>query len=136
MERCADGAETAIKHDASLHEAKPATRNADRILTQGKTACNATGRLGATPWYVGTTIQIVTTPLTGASCTYSGTFSQDGQMGSVAGTYGCDGGLSGSFNAFEMQVNRTGVTGRFTDNATALHCSGSGWFGGVRVTTF
>jgi len=38
--------------------------------------------------------------------------------------------------AFEMQVNITGFTGRFLDSATALGCSGSGWFGGVRSTTF
>ena len=73
--------------------------------------------------------------LSGSICTYAGTLSQDGQMGSIAGTYSCNTGTAGTFHAFEMQVNRTGFTGLFTDNATVLGCSGSGWFGGVHATT-
>ncbi|HEY2862786.1 MAG TPA: hypothetical protein VGK37_04105 [Casimicrobiaceae bacterium] len=85
----------------------------------------------------GTAITIsVTASLSGGVCTYSGTFGQDGQMGSVNGTYSCNTGNFGSFTASEMQVNRTGFTGRFTDASTALGCSGSGWFGGVHTTTF
>jgi hypothetical protein len=86
---------------------------------------------------VGNAITInVTASLSGGVCTYSGTLSQDGQMGSVVGTYHCNTGTFGNFTAFEMQVNITGFTGRFVDSATALGCSGSGWFGGVRSTTF
>lgn len=78
----------------------------------------------------------VTGSLSGVVCTYTGTFGQNGQMGSITGgTYQCNNGGSGSFTAFEMQVNVTGFTGRFTNNLTALACSGSGWFGGVRATT-
>lgn len=79
----------------------------------------------------------VTASLTGGVCTYSGTLGQDGQMGSITGgTYHCNNGAAGTFTAFEMQVNITGFTGRFTNNLTGVACSGSGWFGGVRSTTF
>ena len=84
----------------------------------------------------GTSITLTTTPFTGGSCTYSGTLSQSGQMGSISGGYTCSNGLSGTFHIIEMQVNITGITGRFTDSATALTCSGSGWFGGVRTTLY
>lgn len=82
----------------------------------------------------GTAITINTYPIVGAGCTYSGTLSQYGQMGDITGTYACTNGLFGTFHAFELQVNISGFTGRFTDNATALQCSGSGWFGGLRNT--
>lgn len=80
---------------------------------------------------------VITTPPSGGVCTYQGTFGQDGQMGSIAnGTWHCDNGSFGRFVAFEAQVNITGFTGRFNDNLTAAGCTGSGWFGGVRATTF
>jgi hypothetical protein len=78
----------------------------------------------------------VTSSLSGVVCTYSGTYAQSGQMGSVTGgSYHCNDGTVGTFTAFEMQVNVTGFTGRFINNITGLACSGSGWFGGVRSTT-
>jgi hypothetical protein len=62
---------------------------------------------------------------------------QFGQMGEVNGTYACSDGSGGTIFLFEMQVNETGITGRF--NATAASpagCQSTGWFGGVLVTTF
>jgi hypothetical protein len=85
----------------------------------------------------GTAINIsVTSSFGGGLCTYSGTFGQDGQMGSINGTYTCNTRDFGTFTASEMQVNRTGFTGRVTETSTPLGCSGSGWFGGIRSTTF
>ena len=75
-------------------------------------------------------------PTTGGSCTYAGTLTQAGQMGAVAGSYVCTTGVSGAFQAFEMQVNLVGLTGRFTAATNAAAgCHLTGWFGGLRVPT-
>ena len=85
----------------------------------------------------GNSISIATTPVSGPACTYSGTLSQAGQMSAIDGTYSCGGGVSGTFQAFEMQVNITGFTGRFTaSKPIGGECATSGWFGGVRTTQF
>lgn len=55
-------------------------------------------------------------------------------MGAVDGAYACSDGDTGVFQLFEMQVNITGVTGRFTSGSdTFTACQRSGWFGGVRA---
>ena len=74
----------------------------------------------------------------GGSCTYTGTSSQLGQMGSAQGTFFCSDGSSGGFSFFEMQVTLSGLTGRFAVNfdPPATGCQSSGWFGGARGTTF
>jgi len=75
-------------------------------------------------------------PSTGGSCSYSGTLSQLGQMGAVSGSFSCTDGSAGTIELFEMQVNITGLTGRFTfTNSNPAGCQGTGWFGGLRVTT-
>jgi hypothetical protein len=85
----------------------------------------------------GNSITLTATPVTGGSCTYSGTLSQFGQMGAISGgSYSCTNGTFGNFVAYELQVNITGITGRFSDSATALQCSGTGWFGGVHTTLY
>ena len=65
-----------------------------------------------------------------STCTYTGTYSQDGRMGSVAGTYRCSNGTSGNFNAFEMEVSITGFTARATLRSGS--CNWVGRLGGVR----
>ncbi len=82
------------------------------------------------------TVTLASFPTGGGSCSYAGTLTQAGQMGSVTGSYVCSTGESGTFQLFEMQVNITGVTGRFTGHSATLGCQFSGWFGGLRVTTF
>ena len=85
----------------------------------------------------GTTLGMTASFTSGGSCSYTGTLSQAGQMGAVAGTFTCSDGETGSFQAFEVQVNPTGITGRFSSsNNTLAGCNASGWFGGMRVTTF
>lgn len=82
------------------------------------------------------TIQTIS-PATGVSCSYPGTLSQIGQMGSVDGNFVCTDGSAGSFSLFEMQVNGSGVTSRFELNySNPPGCHSEGWFGGVRGTTF
>lgn len=86
---------------------------------------------------LGTTATIQILPTSGPTCTYSGIASQAGQMGAVNGSYSCTDGSAGTFAAFEVQVNTTAVTGRFNIASPQLPgCQGTGWFGGMRVTTF
>jgi hypothetical protein len=78
-----------------------------------------------------------TFPSTGGSCAYNGTLSQAGQMGAVNGNYACSSGETGSFQIFEMQINPVAVTGRFFSiSANVPGCQSTGYFGGMRVTTF
>lgn len=85
----------------------------------------------------GTAVTITTSPATGASCTYSGTLTQYGQMGDIAGSFSCSDGSSGSFDAFEVQVTEFSVSGRFTSAyAVPAGCEASGWFSGLTVTTY
>jgi hypothetical protein len=86
----------------------------------------------------GSAIAIQSAPVSGASCSYTGTLSQFGQMGEIDnGTFSCTNGNVGTFQSFEMQVNETGVTGRFSASNPALPgCQSTGWFGGLVVTTF
>ncbi len=74
---------------------------------------------------------------TAGSCTFTGILSQAGQFGAVDGTYSCDGSAPGLFEIFEMQVNISGLTFRFETGANGTTgCKDSGWFGGMRATTF
>jgi hypothetical protein len=85
----------------------------------------------------GAAITLQSFPATGGSCSYSGTLTQLGQMGDVTGSYACSDGESGIFHLFEMQVTITGLTGRFTSSSSnPPGCQGTGWFGGLHVTTF
>jgi hypothetical protein len=85
----------------------------------------------------GAAITLQSLPATGGSCSFPGTLTQFGQMGVVDGSYACTDGTSGTFHAFEMQVNYTGLTGRFRASASLpAGCQSTGWFGGLRVTTF
>jgi hypothetical protein len=85
----------------------------------------------------GPVITLQSFPTTGGSCSFPGALTQAGQMGDVAGSYSCSDGTSGTFHLFEMQVSITGITGRFTSsNSNPPGCKGTGWFGGLRVTTF
>jgi hypothetical protein len=76
-------------------------------------------------------------PASGGSCSYPGVLTQAGQMGAVTGSYGCTSGSAGTFQIFEMQVNLSGLTGRFTaSSSNPPGCHSSGWFGGFFVTTY
>jgi hypothetical protein len=85
----------------------------------------------------GTSVSLQSLPTGGGSCSFSGALTQQGQMGTVDGSYSCTSGDIGAFHLFEMQVNITGVTGRFSATSTSVAgCQSTGWFGGLRVTTF
>ena len=80
----------------------------------------------------GTAVTISPNPGLGLACVYSGTYSQEGRMGRVAGTYACDGGMSGPFTLSEIEVSDMGFTARF--QATERGCEVSGNIGGPRAT--
>ena len=85
----------------------------------------------------GAAITLQTFPTSGGSCSFPGTLTQAGQMGDVTGSYICSDGTAGTFHLFEMQVNITALSGRFTSsNSNPPGCQGTGWFGGLVVTTF
>jgi len=85
----------------------------------------------------GQTISLRFVDASGGSCTYNGTRSQAGQMGSSQGSFACSDGSAGTFSAFESQVNISGFSTRFTLNySNPPGCQNTGWFGGVRGTTF
>ena len=68
-------------------------------------------------------------------CVFSGTYSQQGSLGSVSGTYSCTFGTTagnqGSFSVTEISPHQSGFSGRFT-GSDQFCTSHSGWFGGVR----
>jgi hypothetical protein len=69
-----------------------------------------------------------------SSCTYSGTYSQNGRLGAITGSYTCAGGaapIAGSFTISNIDAQQTGFSGRFT-GSDQFCSSHSGYFGGVR----
>jgi hypothetical protein len=79
----------------------------------------------------------VQTLASGSICTNTGQLSQAGQMGSAEGSFTCDDGSAGTFSYSEVQVNPQGITARYQATyANPAGCKASGWFGGVRGTTF
>jgi hypothetical protein len=71
------------------------------------------------------------------TCSYAGVLAQFGQFGDVFGTFACGNGANGSFHLFEFQVTEFSIIGRFTAAySNPAGCQGSGWFGGMKVTTF
>jgi hypothetical protein len=86
----------------------------------------------------GTAITIFETfPVSGNSCTFNGTVSEAGQMGSFQGSFACADGSSGTALWFEVQVNASGFTNRhMITYSNPPGCQNNGWFGGATVTTF
>ena len=68
-------------------------------------------------------------------CTFSGTYSQAGSLGTVNGTYSCTFGTAqgnqGNFSITEIAPHQSGFNGRFT-GSDQICSSHSGYFGGVR----
>ena len=66
----------------------------------------------------------------GVTCNYSGTYSQNGRMGNVAGNVNCTNGGAGTFNAFEIEGTLSGVTARAVSSLGS--CRWTGHIGGLR----
>jgi hypothetical protein len=85
----------------------------------------------------GAAMTVTISDSSGGVCTYNGTLSQFGQMGQINGNFTCTSGAAGSFAAFELEITEFSVIGRFSATSTIFAgCQASGWFGGLRVTTF
>ena len=65
-----------------------------------------------------------------ATCVYSGTYVQQGRMGSMKGPYTCTNGTFGSFEASEIEANPQMFSARVT--TTTNVCDFSGRIGGLR----
>ena len=113
-------------------------------IHQAATGCADAGSNGTTEAFGtldvtqnGQALTLRSFPSGGGSCSYPGTLTQYGQMGGVSGVYSCSDGKAGTFALFEMQVNPSGITGRFSAMSTSPPgCQLNGWFGGLHVTTF
>lgn len=68
----------------------------------------------------------------GGTCTYTGTYSQAGRMGSITGTGLCSDGVNQTFTASEVQVTLQGLTMRFQTGQVG-GCVFTGQLGGLRV---
>jgi hypothetical protein len=64
------------------------------------------------------------------TCTFSGTYSQIGKLGSVAGNYACSSGEQGPFLMFEMTPTISGFTAR-VQGANQFCTQWSGFVGGI-----
>jgi hypothetical protein len=85
----------------------------------------------------GNALEVTNYALDGGSCTYAGTLTQAGQMGSAMGSYSCTSGESGTFVWSEMQVNPLGLSSRFTIESPMFPgCQGAGWMGGTYTTIY
>lgn len=67
----------------------------------------------------------------GLSCSYPGTYTQSGRMGSLVGTYSCSDGSAGSFTMSEIQASPYGFSAKL--NASVSGCGRYGHIGGVRT---
>lgn len=103
---------------------------ATQDLTSG---CSNSANNGTRTSDVGTiTITHVGTNVTiqAPTCTYTGTYGQDGQAGTVAGTYTCTTGASGSITFFDLRTEVSGIIGRYTGHDSS--CSFDGNIGALR----
>ena len=81
---------------------------------------------------VGSTVTIFEGNISGGSCNYSGSYTQDGHLGTISGNFSCTNGDNGTFTASEIEVSRSGIAGQFTGQSQA--CTKlQGQFGGVRT---
>jgi hypothetical protein len=75
------------------------------------------------------------TAVTGAAppeelCRYTGTYSQAGHMGSIAGVYSCNSGANGSFTMSEVEIGTHGFAAQYS--ASDRGCGVYGNLSGVR----
>jgi len=59
------------------------------------------------------------------TCTYTGTYGQDGQAGTVTGTYTCTTGPSGSITFYDLRTEVSGLLGRYTGQSASCSFDGN-----------
>ena len=67
----------------------------------------------------------------GNSCNYVGNYTQSGRLGRSQGTYTCPGGLSGTYDAFEIEASLSGLLGRYVGGDNFCNTV-TGRFGSMR----
>ena len=65
-----------------------------------------------------------------ATCYETGTYSQNGKLGAISGTFSCTDGEVGTFQLFEIEVTETGMVGRLASQSN--FCTISGQFAANR----
>lgn len=68
-----------------------------------------------------------------ATCIYTGRYSQQGRLGNMSGAFTCTNGVTGSFDAFEIEANPQAFSAKLASHGNA--CSFFGRIGGVRRGT-
>lgn len=81
--------------------------------------------------HVGTNLSMTIRQPDGTVCTYSGSYTQNGRLGRAQGNYSCPGGLTGTYDIFEIEANIQGFTARYTANNNVCNSS-SGRLGTMR----
>ena len=77
----------------------------------------------------GTAISVT---LVALGCTYSGTYSQSGQFGTISGNFSCTSGDAGTFDTSNMIVTPVAMVMRVSGSSTVTGCQSTGQIGGVR----
>jgi hypothetical protein len=77
----------------------------------------------------GTAISVT---LVAIGCTYTGTYSQSGQFGTISGNFTCTSGDVGTFTTSNMIVTPVGMVMRISGSSTSTGCQATGQIGGVR----
>lgn len=67
---------------------------------------------------------------TSATCTFTGSYTPQGRLGTVSGNYSCTLGSTGTFTMTEVDVSRNGFSATFSGQDQ--FCRYNGYFGGVR----
>jgi hypothetical protein len=70
--------------------------------------------------------------LAGATCTFSGSYAQEGRLGTSTGTYSCSNGTSGTYTVSEIEATLYGFFGKYT--GTERGCAVEGRIGATRTT--
>lgn len=100
------------------------------------TGCSPSGNFESLALYSvshsGSQVSIVATLNNGPTCTYAGTYTQEGRMGRIDnGSLSCSNGLRASFNAFEIEASYQGFFTRYNANYGG-GCTEAGRIGGLK----
>lgn len=91
----------------------------------------------------GSTVRLATEPGPWPRCEYSGSYTQEGRMGRITGTFTCtgiddgtssNGAEAGTFTLDEVEVSPRGLMARYSARNSSSGCSVFGNFSGARAT--
>jgi hypothetical protein len=80
---------------------------------------------------VGTNVVMQNSGAASGTCTLTGSYSQSGKLGAVAGNYSCTWGENGAFSVYEITVTETGLIARLSEHSN-LCSSITGDVAGIR----